>query len=199
MGAPVAELQRVIDEIADGSFCPDNPRSEFFRRKDQARAWRELLAGLTIVPQSRSIMSELHDFQGEEVPGHADTTMKPPARDPDLAGDAAPAEDQVVEESDDSDSSTDSSGCLSSDDADLVEPPPKVKRFRARIPEGQRWYVHSKSHLVHRFDGDDHNGLRFLVCGKRLTEAFTLCTEASAWNVLCKSCNRRRDGAGVSG
>ena len=77
MGAPVAELQRVIDEVADGSFCPDNPRSEFFRRKDQARAWRELLAGLTIVPQSRSIMSELHDFRGEEVPGHADTTMKP--------------------------------------------------------------------------------------------------------------------------
>lgn len=104
-----------------------------------------------------------------------------------------------MEESDDSDSSTDSSGCLSSDDSDLVEPPPKMKRFRARIPEGQRWYVHSKSHLVHRFDGDDHNGLRFLVCGKRLTEAFTLCTEASAWNVLCKSCNRRRDGAGLSG
>ena len=103
-----------------------------------------------------------------------------------------------MEESDDSDSSTDSSGCLSSDDSDLVEPPPKVKRFRARIPEGQRWYVHSKSHLVHRFDGDDHNGLRFLVCGKRLTEAFTLCTEASAWNVLCKSCNRRQDGAGLT-
>ena len=208
MGAPTAELQRVIDEIADGSFCPDNPRSEFFRRKDQAHDM-EKAAGRTpglddcasvksslAVP---SLMSELHDFQGEEVPGCADAVSHPPARDPELAGDAALVEGQVVEESDDSDSSTDSSGCLSSDDSDLVEPPPKVKRFRARIPEGQRWYVHSKSHLVHRFDGDDHNGLRFLVCGKRLTEAFTLCTEASAWNVLCKSCNRRRDGAGLSG
>ena len=30
--APVAELQKVIDEIADGNFHPDNPRSEFFRK-----------------------------------------------------------------------------------------------------------------------------------------------------------------------
>ena len=206
MGAPVAELQRVIDEIADGSFCPDNPRSEFFKRKDLVQGSKEVPCRLNAPEDCASVksslaepsaMSELHDFQGEEVPGLADTLLQPPARGPEHSRNDALDENQVLEDSDDTGSSTDSSGCLSSDDSDVAEPPPKVKRFRARIPEGQQWYVHTKSHLVHRFDGDDHTGLRFLVCGKRLTEAFTLCTEASAWNVLCKSCNRRQDGAGL--
>lgn len=141
-----------------------------------------------------SPFSELHEFEGQsgkacEVPvspglGASEVDAKETGNEPENAG-----------TSDESDSSSLSSGCLSSDDSDLAEPPAKVKRIRARIPEGQRWYVHIRSHLVHRFDGDVHNGLRFLVCGKRLTDAFTPCTEASAWNVLCKSCNRRQDGA----
>ena len=206
MSAPVAELQRVIDEISDGCFCPDNPRSEFFEKKDTAPVPREIpgyvvehgdCASVKSSVAEPSALSELHDFQGEELPGHEDAAVHL-SQEPGHSGGNAQGSTQILDVSDDSESSTDSSGFLSSDDSDVAEPPPKVKRFRARIPAGQQWYVHTKSHLVHRYDGDDHNGLRFLVCGKRLTDAFTLCTEASAWNVLCKSCNRRQDGAGVT-
>ena len=204
MGAPVAELQKVIDDIADGSFSPDNPRSEFFKRSEVAQN-TGVATGCVEVPDDfasvksslaePSLVSELHDFQGEEAPGANDPGLVPaPGRAHKSTDEGAGR--QVLVDSEDSSSSSDSSGRLSSDDSDVADPPPKVKRFRARIPEGQKWYVHSKSHLVHRFDGDDANGLRVLVCGKRLTDAFTLCTEASAWNVLCKSCNRRQDGAG---
>ena len=91
----------------------------------------------------------------------------------------------------DSDSSSSGSDALSSDHSDVAEPPARVKRFRARIPKEESWYVHSKSHLIHRFDGTLHNTMRFLVCGKLLTDAYALCTEATAWNTLCRSCNRR--------
>ena len=66
----------------------------------------------------------------------------------------------------DSDSSSSGSDALSSDHSDVAEPPARVKRFRARIPKEESWYVHSKSHLIHRFDGTLHNTMRFLVCGK---------------------------------
>ena len=91
----------------------------------------------------------------------------------------------------DSDSSSSGSDALSSDHSDVAEPPARVMRFRAKIPKEESWYVHSKSHLIHRFDGTRHNTMRFLVCGKVLTDAYALCTEATAWNTLCRSCNRR--------
>lgn len=94
-------------------------------------------------------------------------------------------------EDEDSESSSGESDALSSDHSDVAEPPARVKRFRARIPKEESWYVHSKSHLIHRFDGTRHNSVRFLVCGKILTDAYALCTEATAWNTLCRSCNRR--------
>ena len=97
----------------------------------------------------------------------------------------------LIGSDDDSSESSDDSGCMSSDDSATADPPARVKRFRARIPVEEKWYVHSKSRLVHRYDGECHNDIRFLVCGKRLNDAYTLCIEASAWNVLCKSCNRR--------
>ena len=90
----------------------------------------------------------------------------------------------------DSDSSS-SSSASSSDDPETSVAQPRVKRFRARIPEREEWFVHSKSHLVHRFNGDCHNDVRLLVCGKRLTDSYARCTEATAWNTLCKSCNRK--------
>ena len=88
-------------------------------------------------------------------------------------------------------SSSDEEKQLSSSESDMPDlPPPRVKRFRARIPVDEKWYVHSKSRLVHRFEGG-HEGPQILVCGKRLTKAYEPCTEATAWNVLCRSCNRR--------
>ena len=136
-----------------------------------------------------SAFSELHEFDDGtgDVPGE-DLDVGPQLK---LARVPAPVAQDQDEDSDDSSSSSGSSGRLSSDDSDVAEPPQRVKRFRARIPAEEKWYVHSRSHLVHRYEGDSHNDIRFLVCGKRLTEAYALCTEASAWNVLCRSCNRR--------
>ena len=183
--APVAELQTVIDAIAEGSFSPDSQRSEFFRKQSTALERSEDDAdpalGEDLEPcqtEPESNVSELLECSGGGIE----------------AGDDLPVqENQEAREaaSDDSSSSSDSEGEASSAESDEPEPAARVKRFRARIPEGQKWFVHSKSHLVHRHDGDVHNGMLFTVCGRRLNAAYFPCTEATAWNVLCKSCNRR--------
>ena len=101
--------------------------------------------------------------------------------------------DEVDAVDDDSSDSSSRSSYMSSDDSEAADPPARVKRFRARIPKDERWYVHNRSHLIHRYeeDGLGVGATRFLVCGKRLTEAYVLCTEATAWNTLCKSCCKR--------
>ena len=66
------------------------------------------------------------------------------------------------------DSSSDDEGQISSEDSDVPDlPPPRVKRFRAKIPVEEKWYVHAKSRLVHRYESDSHDGIKILVCGKR--------------------------------
>ena len=164
--APVAELQMVIDAVHSGDFCPDSDRSRFFKPP----ASGERVEEQPEVKVEEGCIGEPNDV-GYEGSGNCFAPL-----------DGA---------SDESDSSSSGSGAMSSDDSEVADPPTRVKRFRARIPTDEQWYVHSKSHLVHRFDGSSHNTTRFLVCGKRLTEAYALCTEATAWNVLCKSCNRK--------
>ena len=192
MVGPVSELQMVIDSIANGEFFPDQPRSQFF----QSAGPRESEPGLD--PGDADGSANLETFDVHET---ASVKLEPELSKDAASGcddwgtisvEASPAEEakrMEVESSDES--SSDGSGCLSSDDSDTVEPPARVKRFRAKIPKEEKWYVHQRSHLVHRFDSDSHGDTRFLVCGKRLNESYSLCTEASAWNVLCKSCNRR--------
>ena len=183
--SPVAELQTVIDAIADGSFSPDSQRSEFFRKDVATQERREDVAAPNhgedlelCQTEPESVVSELLECSG----GGIDVDKDLPAKENQQAGDVT---------SEDSSSSSDSEGELSSAESDEPEPAARVKRFRARIPEDQKWFVHSKSHLVHRHDGDVHEGILFTVCGRRLTGAYFPCTEATAWNVLCKSCNRR--------
>ena len=183
---PVAELQRVIDVIANGEFFPDLQRSCFFRTTAHSQD-----VGLPLSENSGLGAGESSDkclVKTEAQHNVAAPDAVSIASSPD--GNAMEPE-KDVEDAGSSDSSTDDSEQMSSDDSDTAEPPPKVKRFRARIPTDEKWYVHSRSHLIHRYDGDCHNDIRFLVCGKRLNDSYKLCTEASAWNVLCKSCNRR--------
>ena len=106
-----------IDEVADGSFSPDNPRSQFFKRKDPVHGPKEVscrmnapedCASVKSSLAEPSVLSELHDFQGEEVPGHADAMLQPLARGPEPSRDDALDGKQVLGNSDDSDSSTDS-------------------------------------------------------------------------------------------
>ena len=201
--SPAAELQKVIDAVADGKFLPDSQRSEFFPAHPTGAADEQDGKGPLggDVPPAAdqsapgSCVSELLEVSGDGFV-HVDSvdrldehdwldscTLEGGALDP--PGPEAEAEEEVGS------SSSDSSGAPTSDESDVEEPSARVKRFRAKIPEGQAWFVHSKSHLVHRFDGDDLDGIRFTVCGKRLTDRFDPCTEATAWNVLCKSCNRK--------
>ena len=182
--SPVAELQTVIDAIHDQRFMPDNPRSEFFRRT-------------LLDTVDNENLPEVHGCDSDQVVKveSSDEETSEPVAEVENMTIAGGFEEPHVDVSDTSstDPSSDSDEGLSSDDSDVVEPPPKVKRYRARVPADERWYVHSKSHLIHRFEATEQPtcSASFLVCGKRLTDAYTLCTEASAWNVLCKSCNRR--------
>ena len=182
MVSPVVELQRVIDEIANGNFSPDEQRSRFFGAVG---------ADGNMAGPNTADGDECIDVESIKSQQYSEVTPEVPDGEPTNAGDAQRAAgDEHDVDSDDS--SSDDEGQLSSEDSDAPDlPPPRVKRFRARIPVEEKWFVHAKSRLVHRFENDCHEGIRILVCGKRLTHAYEPCTEATAWNVLCKSCNRR--------
>ena len=189
MVGPVMEMQSMLDSIANGEFMPDQPRSGYFKRGPQSGHFGADLAQHVDVQavdvDAADVLSVKSCQTVQTFPGENDSE-----RDMNGPGPEVAPEPEGADSCGSSESSSDS-GCMSSDDSDMVEPPPRVKRFRARIPSEEKWYVHAKSHLVHRFNGDTHGDIRFLVCGKRLNDAYSLCTEASAWNVLCKSCNKR--------
>ena len=181
----------MIDEIHNGNFSPDNQRSKFFPK-----------GAVAVETTSRDGPAlDPPGFNDSQLPVDAVVKVEPsePETDAELHavpahGDDAPVSElgesgEIIESSDSSSSSDESS----SSESDGNEAQRKVKRFRARIPRDESWYVHRRSHLIHRFEpGDQFFGdTKFLVCGKQLTDAYSLCTEASAWNSLCKSCNRK--------
>ena len=177
--APVAELQGVIDDIHAGKFSPDCQRSEFFKEKPPIVAVSE-----PTPPVQSASHSTLGSWSPVGVDGQPGDTQSQP-EEPQNAD-----ETESVGASSDSSSLSDSQ---SSQDSSEDAPLPKVKRFRPRIPADEAWFVHARSHLVHRLDANDQAGgdLKFLACGKRLTAAYHKCTEADAWNTLCQSCNKR--------
>eukprot|EP00435_Cladocopium_sp_Y103_P013107 s3507_g3.t1 len=195
--APVSELQSVIDAVAAGNFMPDSQRSEFFKPgfHDVQNVVHDGTQGkyspAPSAPYEPSIADDWERVGSEADPVH--TSVHSPAFSESNNPEACSEKfEGAIEGDEESDSSSSAGDDLSSDDSELVEPPPKVKRFRAKIPQEERWYVHSKSHLIHRFSGNEHNEVRFLDCGKTLTDSYKLCTEATAWNVLCKTCNKKQ-------
>ena len=182
--APVAELQKVIDCVADGTFSPDAERSMFFRERIgiPSEEPHQCVKQEVVVEDDFIVIPDSPDaFTTDAVGNTCESTGNQEQMDDSCAGEA------LVSDSD----SSSSSSAASSDDPETAAAQPRVKRFRARIPDREEWFVHSKSHLVHRFNGDSHNDVKFLVCGKRLTDSYSRCTEATAWNTLCKSCNRK--------
>ena len=164
--APTRELQSVIVEIAEGRFLPDAPGRDFFPTFPPAP------------PVNRHVMS-----QGESGPVEIECKQE-----------ECPCEiveEEIIVSSDESDSSS-SSDAESSASSAIEEPPTKVRRFRPKVPANELWYVHRKSHILHRHEqGEDGWNIRFLSCGKRLTDAYSRSTESSAWNVICKMCARK--------
>ena len=164
--APTRELQSVIVEIAEGRFLPDAPGRDFFPTFPPAP------------PVNRHVMS-----QGESGPVEIECKQE-----------ECPCEiveEEIIVSSDESDSSS-SSDAESSASSAIEEPPTKVRRFRPKVPADELWYVHRKSHILHRHEqGDEGWNIRFLSCGKRLTDAYSRSTESSAWNVIYKMCARK--------
>lgn len=199
--SPVVELQKVIDAIADGSFAPDSQRSKFFAPPPGERGAGQAASEVVVEGVgdatngsvgNGTAVSELIEFSGGGVE-LADNGSDVPSPSPTAPGEPNATGDgpQQVDSGGEDSSSSDSGDDLSSSESVELETNARVKRFRAKIPAGQCWFVHSKSHLVHRHDGDEVDGMKFTVCGKRLTSNYGPCTEATAWNVLCKSCNRK--------
>ena len=199
--APVAELQKLIDAISAGEFEPDGERSKFFRKpvpgvevaqqtpvKDECSDTGDFI----LIHDSPESVNE-NEAQVNLPEGDGGFNLQGLQRGDQASGlnDGDKDADSNGEPISDSASSSDGSDGSSSDGPDLGAVQHRVKRFRARIPADEKWFVHCKSHLVHRFDGNQHNDVKFLVCGKRLTDSYQLCTEATAWNTLCRSCNRR--------
>eukprot|EP00435_Cladocopium_sp_Y103_P045636 s2855_g13.t1 len=175
--APVAELQKVIDAVSQGTFHPDSQRSEFFRPENVAAeglgedqkpdAGSGVYTPVPSTPYEPSI-AEGWEKLGESPPHVSDGVNSPRFSHPNVDKADKMEENGLENHADDSDSSSSNGDGLSSDDSDMVEPPARVKRFRAKIPAEEKWYVHSKSHVVHRFAGNSHNDVKFLVCGKEL-------------------------------
>jgi hypothetical protein len=182
--APVAELQKMIDAIYDGSFSPDGERSTFFRPHAPEPAKS------TTAPVKLEGMDDdgfILVSESECAPLDAPGTMD----DGDVQSTPAGCEPHNADvDGNSSDSDSSSNDASSSDSSDVAVVQPRVKRFRAKIPADESWFVHAKSCLVHRFNGGVHNDVKFLVCGKRWTTSYVPCSEATAWNALCKSCNR---------
>ena len=162
--APTRELQSVIIEISEGRFMPDAPGRDFFPAFPPA-------------PPAASLREDCDD--------HAEVVCKQEDHPEPTIG------EEIVISSDESDSSSESEAESSASSA-LEEPPTKVRRFRPKVPADELWYVHRKSHILHRHEqGDEGWSVRFLSCGKRLTDAYSRSTESSAWNVICKMCAKK--------
>eukprot|EP00435_Cladocopium_sp_Y103_P070167 s38_g34.t1 len=165
--APVSELQTVIDAVASGNFLPDSQRSEFFKpgMHDTPAVGRDegqgIYSPVPSVPYDPSIADDWEEV-GSVVNPTCTPVHSPVFSESNNAVSCTKGLESVVENDEESDSSSSEGDGLSSDDSELAEPPPKVKRFRAKIPQEERWYVHSKSHLIHRFSGNEHNSVRFL-------------------------------------
>ena len=187
--APVSELQGVIDAVHDGSFFPDDQRSGFFKVAPKsgqpARVVKEEPAeferGISVCSsQYEPSIADMSQQEGcHETRANSADVIDPHCSDEGntdaVVGRPCPiglsTEPPDVEESESSPSGSDA---LSSDHSVVADPPARVKRLRARIPQEESWYVHSKPHLIHRYDGTCHNTMRFLVCGKLLTDAYAL-------------------------
>lgn len=157
---PTNELQAVIDKISRGEFDPDGPRSHMFVTNP---------AEQTLVPGS---------YHSNFVSGPIVVKDEPNVPS------VAPEVIDVCESSEASDS--DSS---SSDSSQEHEIKPKVKRFRARIADNEKWFNHVNSQILHRkLDDAD----KLLACGKRLTKMYVPIDRANEMNSLCKLCNRKR-------
>ena len=172
--APTRELQEVIDEIFKGNFNPDAPRSAYFTRRDPVL---EPESGGPVVP----VLEGRLNTKAETV-------------ESDGGCDEGCGEPELIVIDDDSSSESSSSDAGSSADSSCCEEPPmKVKRFRPKVPRDETWYAHRKSHILHLFtENADGFTYRYLARGKRLTEAYSLSTEATAWNVMCKMCLKRK-------
>lgn len=160
---PVRELQKVIDSIAAGSFNPDAPRKDFFPPLPMPAAEPKQPAG-----------QESHQL---------DIPIK---EDPEPQADEGAA--LISSESEPSDSSSEESSVSSAGEA----MPTRVKRFKPKVPEHEFWYVNKKSRILHKLDSDDElfQG-KFFLCGKRLNDSYDRSTESTAWNVMCRICNKR--------
>lgn len=170
--APARELQEVIRCIHHGSFLPDALRSEYFPRNP---------------PEARTSRSS-GDQPAEEAASFLPTERRVKVEHESICSSITDA-NEVCLISDEETSSSDSGNCAdSSASSCLEEPPVKVKRFRPRVPHSEKWFVHKKSHILHRMDGNS----KFVACGKRLTDQYRASDESSAWNVLCKMCLKRR-------
>ena len=141
--APTRELQSVIVEIAEGRFLPDAPGRDFFPTFPPAP------------PVNRHVMS-----QGESGPVEIECKQE-----------ECPCEiveEEIIVSSDESDSSS-SSDAESSASSAIEEPPTKVRRFRPKVPADELWYVHRKSHILHRHEqGDEGWNVIYKMCARKM-------------------------------
>ena len=162
MVAPVRKLQEVNDD-------PDAARRDFFNKAPCG---------------APGFLDEV----GEEVSAPVPPLVTDECKVEELNQVANP-----VERVDSSSSGSESSSGFESSASSVHDPvQSRVKRFRPKVQESENWYVHHKSHMLHKLDEkDEYFKGRFFLCGKRLSEAYSKSTESTAMNSMCKVCTKR--------
>ena len=165
--APAVELQSILDRIHEGSFAPDNPRSLFFPSATDSEKGDVMASSSGRVAEVVEVKDECQNADAQVIVDSSEHSC---------------------------DESVSSDNCGSEDSAVECAPQTRVKRFRARIPEGDKWFNHTKSHILHCLDAsaNEYAGISVMLCGKRLTDMYQPCDKASEMNVLCKMCLKKK-------
>ena len=162
MVAPAVELQKLIDEISMGVFCPDAPRSNFFA-----------------APQTDAV----HDAPAVKTEcdgaGHAlgEPTME--VIDVYDSGESSSDEDGCCQPSSDEEEPHD---CKHR----VKRYRPKISQNETWYAHRKSKILHKKDDQTSLFWDRE-----YLMCGKLVTDMYEKCSESGSLNTLCRVCLRR--------
>ena len=162
MVAPAVELQKLIDEISEGTFSPDAPRSSFFATSS-AEAAKMVHSVKTELDQAGNGLSE----PVLEVIDVYDS------------GESSSDEEGCCQPSSDEDIPPD---CKHR----VKRYRPRISKTETWFAHRKSGILHKKDDETSLYWDRE-----YLMCGKLVTDMYEKCSEAGSLNTLCRVCIRR--------
>ena len=162
MVAPAVELQKLIDEISEGTFSPDAPRSSFFATPSAEAA-----------KMVHSVKTEL-DQAGN---GLSESVLE--VIDVYDSGESSSDEEGCCQPSSDEDIPPD---CKHR----VKRYRPRISQTETWFAHRKSGILHKKDDETSLYWDRE-----YLMCGKLVTDMYEKCSEAGSLNTLCRLCLRR--------